>query len=173
VETDDGTMSAAATSRTAVEMRQRAVAFLDLEADLLDRLEYREWLDLWDPSGLYVLPIERIDTDFESRLNHIYDDHDMRSKRVERLLSGHAPSATPIMRTVRSAMRVRLLESAPDQLLLSSSLHIVSYKRQVQNLIAANVRHRLLLDGDMIRIKEKVVQLINSDEPLAELSFIL
>jgi 3-phenylpropionate/cinnamic acid dioxygenase small subunit len=166
-------MSASAISTLMIDMRQRAGAFLDLEADLLDRLAYREWLDLWDPSGFYILPIDRLEAGFENRLNHIYDDHDMRSKRAERLLSGHAPSATPITRTVRSATRIRLLECAPDQLLLSSSLHIVSYKRQVQNLVAANVLHRLLLDGDTIRIKEKVVQLIDSDEPLGELSFIL
>jgi 3-phenylpropionate/cinnamic acid dioxygenase small subunit len=166
-------MSMAATSGPAVELRLRAAAFLDLEADLLDRLEYRAWLDLWDPMGFYILPIEQLEADFESHLNHIYDDHDMRSKRVERLLGGHAPSATPITRTVRSATRVRLIDYEADQLLLSSSLHIVSYKRQVQTLIAANVRHRLLMDGDRVRIKEKVVQLINSDEPLSEMSFIL
>lgn len=166
-------MTSGIMSSTAIDMRQRAVAFLDLEADLLDRLAYRDWLDLWEPSGLYIVPIERDHAEPESRLNHIYDDQDMRSKRVERLLGGHAPSATPVMRTVRSAMRVRLHESAPGEMLISSSLHIVSYKRQVQNLIAADVLHRLLLDGDAISIKEKVVQLINSDEPLGELSFIL
>ena len=166
-------MTQSVTLSDAPDLRQRVAAFLDLEADLLDRLAYREWLDLWDLSGVYIVPIERSETDYESRLNHIYDDHDMRSKRVERLLGGHAPSATPITRTVRSTMRIRILESLPNELLLSSSLHIVSYKRQVQTLTAADVQHRLLLDGDTFRIKEKVVQLINSDEPLGELSFIL
>lgn len=161
-------------SRTAAaEMRLRAAAFLDLEADLLDRHAYREWLDLWAPSGCYVVPIERSDTDYESHLNHIYDDHDMRVKRVERLLGGHAPSATPVTRTVRSVTRIRLLECGADQILLSSSLHIVSYKRQVQSLIAADVRHRLGVDGDNLHVREKIVRLINSDEPLGEMSFLL
>ena len=99
------------------------------------------------------------------------DDASMREQRVERLLSGHAPSATPIMRTVRSTGRVRLLETSPDNLFVASSLLIVSFKRQVQTLIAADVTHRLARHGDGLRIVEKLVLLINSDEPLAELSF--
>jgi hypothetical protein len=50
-------------------------------------------------------------------------------------------------------------------------LLFVSLKRQVQTLIAAEVTHRLARDGDELRIAEKLVLLINSDEPLAELSF--
>ena len=157
----------------AADMRHRAVAFLDLEADLLDRHAYYEWLDLWAPSGLHIVPIERLEAGYEGRLNHIFDDHDMRLKRVERLLGGHAPSATPIMRTVRSISRIRLLECDADQLELSSSLHIVSYRRQVQSLIAADVRHKLRVAGDSFQIEEKIVQLINSDEVLGEMSFVL
>lgn len=155
------------------DVRLRAAAFLDLEADLLDRLAYREWLDLWSPAGRYIVPIERSDADHESRLNHIYDDHDMRSKRIERLLGGHAPSATPVTRTVRSVARIRLHEGRADQLLLTSSLHVVSYKRQVQSVIAADVRHKIRVAGSGFHIEEKIVQLINSDEPLGEMSFIL
>ena len=150
-----------------------ARAFIDHEADLLDRLAYPEWLALWAPNSRYILPIEREATDYECRLNHIYDDDSMREQRVERLLSGHAPSASPIMRTVRSVGRVSILASDANELLVSSSLTVVTYKRQVQTLIVAEAKHRLARGGDGLKIKEKVVLLINSDDALAEMSFLL
>jgi len=149
-----------------------ARAFIDHEADLLDRLAYEEWLQLWDASGRYILPIDRDTDDYANRLNHIYDDASMREQRVGRLLSGHAPSATPIMRTVRTVGRVRMLDSDTKTLVVASSLFIISFKRQVQTLIAADVTHRLRRDGDGLKIAEKRVLLINSDEPLAEMSFL-
>lgn len=147
-------------------------AFIDYEADLLDRLAYIEWLALWAQNGRYILPIERQAMDDENQLNHIYDDTSMRRQRVERLLSGRAPSASPIMRTVRTVGRVRLLETDASALVVSSSLFIVTFKRQVQTLIAADVTHRLIRGADGLKIGEKRVLLINSDEPLAEMSFL-
>ena len=149
-------------------------AFLDLEADLLDRNDYHEWLDLWDPEGFYILPIERDGGDHANRLNHIFDDHIMRRQRIERLLSGHAPSAAPIMRTVRFLSRLRVLEATAAEFLISSSLLITTYKRQELKHLAADVTHRLRArPGEGIRIREKIVRLIDSDEPLGELSFVL
>ena len=147
-------------------------AFIDYEADLLDRLAYIEWLALWAQNGRYILPIERQAMDDENQLNHIYDDASMRRQRVERLLSGRAPSASPIMRTVRTVGRMRLLETDASALVVSSALFIVSFKRQVQTLIAADVTHRLIRGADGLKIGEKRVLLINSDEPLAEMSFL-
>lgn len=149
-----------------------ARAFIDYEIDLLDRLDYPAWLALWVPEGRYILPIDRQPTDYADRLNHFYDDASMREQRVERLLSGHAPSASPIMRTVRTAGRVRLLEASADELRVASSLLVVSFKRQVQTLIAADVTYKLARHDGGLLIAEKLVLLINSDEPLAEMSFL-
>ncbi|QTH23943.1 hypothetical protein HRJ34_10785 [Rhizorhabdus wittichii] len=149
-------------------------AFLDYEADLLDRNDYHRWLDLWEPEGFYILPIEREGKDHADRLNHVFDDHVMRRQRVERLLSGHAPSAAPIMRTVRFISRLRVMETGDAEVLVSSSLLIASYKRQVLKQLPADVTHRLTVrPGEGIRIREKIVRLIDSDEPLGELSFVL
>jgi 3-phenylpropionate/cinnamic acid dioxygenase small subunit len=149
-----------------------ARAFVDYEADLLDRLAYDEWLGLWEEDGRYIMPIERGEIDYRDVLNHIYDDATMRRQRVHRLLSGHAPAADPVMRTVRTVSRVRLMEANEGELVVASSLLIISFRRQIQTLLAADVTHRLALSGQGIRLREKLVRLINSDEPLPELSFI-
>ena len=158
--------------KTALDDLAQARAIVEHEADLLDRLAYADWLEMWGPDGYYVLPIDREAQEFATRLNHIYDDAVMRKQRVERLLSGHAPSASPIMRTVRMTGRFRLIEADDAKIVISSSLLIVTYKRQVKNLIVADVTHRLLRSADGLKIDEKLVRLINSDDPLSEMSFL-
>ena len=65
-----------------------AMHFAWLEADLLDHACYDEWLALWTPQARYVVPIDPAATEFEDCLNYIYDDHEMRRKRTERLVNG-------------------------------------------------------------------------------------
>ena len=83
----------------------KAVQFIWREADILDRKDYRAWLELWSPEGFYVVPIDPLATDFAATLNYAYDDHHMRALRVQRLSSGYSPSVTDAARTVRTVSR--------------------------------------------------------------------
>ena len=56
----------------------RAIEFVWREAELLDRRDYRAWLEMWDPKGHYVVPIDPQTADYASTLNYAYDDHHMR-----------------------------------------------------------------------------------------------
>lgn len=143
------------------------------EADLLDRKEYREWLKLWTPQSKYVVPIDRDAQDFENTLNYAYDDAELRAKRVERLLSGYAPSENPATRTVRTVSRLRILSERNDSIELSSALMLVAYRRQIQRVMAADVTHTLVRTSAGWRIEGKVVRLIDADEPLTTIGFIL
>ncbi|HEX7912089.1 MAG TPA: aromatic-ring-hydroxylating dioxygenase subunit beta [Paraburkholderia sp.] len=78
----------------------RAVQFIWREADMLDRRDYHAWLDLWDPQGHYVVPIDPHTTDFAATLNYAYDDQHMREMRVQRMTSGYLASASDAVRTV-------------------------------------------------------------------------
>lgn len=55
-----------------------AIQFINLEADLLDQGEFREWLALWRAEGMYIIPIDQKTTDFANVLNYAYDNHEMR-----------------------------------------------------------------------------------------------
>jgi 3-phenylpropionate/cinnamic acid dioxygenase small subunit len=74
---------------------EEGLPFVWREAELLDRLAYAEWLDLWTADGLYIVPIDRGDGDPADALNIIYDGAEMRAARVKRLLSGFSMSAAP------------------------------------------------------------------------------
>jgi 3-phenylpropionate/cinnamic acid dioxygenase small subunit len=90
----------------------RAVEFIWREAEMLDRRDYRAWLDLWDTQGFYVVPIDPSTTDYAASLNYAYDDQDMREKRVQRMTSGYSASA-PMPRAPCAPCRASRLKALP------------------------------------------------------------
>ncbi|WP_133790645.1 aromatic-ring-hydroxylating dioxygenase subunit beta [Paraburkholderia silvatlantica] len=151
----------------------RAVQFIWREAELLDRRDYRAWLDLWDPSGIYVVPIDPTTTDFDATLNYAYDDQDMREKRVQRMTSGYSASATDAARTVRTVSRFTMTSDSADSVEIQSAQIVIAYKRGANTIFAADLAHRLsFVDGEP-RLAQKVIRLIDSTEALNAIGFLL
>ena len=119
----------------------RAVEFIWREAEMLDRRDYRAWLDLWDISGFHVVPIDPSTTDYAASLNYAYDDQDMREKRVQRMTSGYSASASDAARTVRTVSRFTLESTTSEVVEVKSAQVIVAYKRGVTTIFAADLSH--------------------------------
>jgi 3-phenylpropionate/cinnamic acid dioxygenase small subunit len=151
----------------------RAIQFIWREAELLDRKDYRAWLDLWDPSGFYVVPIDPEATDFAATLNYAYDDHHMRGMRVDRMVSGYSASAADAARTVRTVSRFTLSSDDASIVTVHSAQVIVAYKRGVPTLFAADLEHRISMAGAEPRIVQKVIRLIDSTDALSAIGFLL
>ena len=94
-------------------------------------------------------------------------------RRVRRLQSGTALVTTPATHTVRSLSRFVHLETDDGLFHLSSSLLLAASRRSVQRILAADVDHILDLTGSKPLLVRKTVLLINADEPLTDISFIL
>lgn len=151
----------------------KAMQFIWREAEILDRKDYRAWLDLWSPKGFYVVPIDPLATDFAATLNYAYDDDAMRALRVQRLNSGYSPSVTDAARTVRTVSRFTMSGDSRDTVDVRSAQVVVAYKRGVSALFAADVEHRIDLSDDEPRIVQKVVRLIDSTDALNAIGFLL
>lgn len=151
----------------------RAIEFIWREAELLDRRDYRAWLELWDPKGFYVVPINPETTDFASTLNYAYDDQHMRELRVQRMTSGYSASASDAARTVRTVSRFTRSSDSADLVEVKSSQIIIAYKRGVSTIFAGDITHKIgMADGEP-RLVEKVIRLINSTEALSAIGFLL
>lgn len=174
METDDDglTMDMMMTSSLNISLAE-AMEFAWYEADLLDHAAYDEWLSLWTDDALYIVPIEPGVTDFENSLNYAYDDHEMRKKRVDRLLSGQSVSASPVARTVRSPSRFRMLRSDPSSCELRCAQMITEFRRGRERIYTADVTFQLERSATGLKIKQKVVRLINSTEALNGIGYIL
>lgn len=152
---------------------QEAMEFIWREADLLDRHDYEPWLALWTEEGRYVIPIDRNNPDTEATLNVAYDDATMRAARVKRLSSGSAMSAAPAARTVRTVSRFVPTLVRADMVELRCAQHLVEYKYERTRVLAADVTYRLRRRQDGLALDEKVVRLINSDEALFGIGYLL
>jgi len=160
-------------SRPAPISLEQASAFIWAECDLLDRLAYRDWLGLWDPEGLYIIPIERDAQDPAEALNIAYDDREMREARVKRLLSGFSMSSAPPARTVRTASRFVVQESTADGIVLRCAQILLEYKYGRTRSLGADVTYRLVRSPEGMKMAHKSILLLNSDEDLFGIGYLL
>lgn len=150
-----------------------AIRFIWAEADILDRLAYKLWLPLWTPEGRYVIPIERDVDDYDDRLNVVNDDAVMRAARAKRLLSGFSMSSAPPARTVRTVSRFVPLVEDGTGLTLRAAQVLVEYKYERTRTLAADVTYRIVSTSDGLRLDRKIVTLINSDDHLHGIGYLL
>lgn len=148
-------------------------AFIHQEADMLDFKEYQEWLDLWDADGLYIVPIDPDAEDFANTLNYAYDKADMRKLRVNRLTSGEAVSTQTTPKTVRAPTRFRILGQDGESVTVRCAQHISENRHGNLRTYPADVTYTLRRDGESFRIQEKIVRLLNSDNHLSSIGYIL
>lgn len=156
-----------------IELLNKAAAFIWAESDMLDHTEYDDWLKLWAPEGVYVIPIDPKETDFENTLNYAYDDRHMREKRVGRLVGGEAISSAPVARTVRSVSRLRLLSDDGDLVTVRCAQDLREFRKDRFRQHTSDVTYELQREGDSFRIQRKIVQLINSTDTLTAVGYIL
>ena len=150
-----------------------AMRFVWLEADLLDAGDYAAWQALWTATSRYIVPIAPGTTDFENTLNYAYDDAAMRAKRAERLTSGQSVSASPVARTVRLLSRFRVLSSDAAACSLRCAQTVTEFRRGRERTYAADVEFLLVRGPDGVQIERKVIRLINGNEALGGIGYIL
>lgn len=151
----------------------QAIAFIWQEAELLDRKDYAAWGKLWSEDGLYIVPIDPDTTDYASVLNYAYDDARMRQLRIERFTSGYSMSAADSAVTVRTVSRFTLVESAGDEIEVRSAQILAAYKRGATTLFAGNLTHRIRMTAEGPKLVQKVVRLVNSQDALNALGYLL
>lgn len=150
-----------------------AITLINLEGDLLDQGEFNAWLALWHQDGLYVVPIDPQVTDFKNSLNYACDDHHMRARRVQRLYSGESISTTPRARTLRALSRFRLLAADDAQIVVRGAQSLWEHRKGHSRHYAADITWQLRRSGGGLLIEQKVIRLINSDDVLHSIGYIL
>jgi p-cumate 2,3-dioxygenase beta subunit len=89
-------------------LRADVESFLYYEADLLDSWKLREWLQLFTPDCLYLVPAtDRPDGDPDRDLFFVRDDWFLLSQRVEAIVNGTAWAESPHSTTKRMIGNVR------------------------------------------------------------------
>jgi 3-phenylpropionate/cinnamic acid dioxygenase small subunit len=170
---------------TAHQELTRAVAeeFIFREVRLLDTLRLEEWLTLFTDDGLYWLPIEDGDlAGAEDAVSIIYDDRERREERVYRTLHTPVLDQRPRSRTVHLVGNVELAgtdERGDVRVLCSQFIGELRPGGQGQvglnrtRVFAARGEYRLRGTPDGWRMSLKKLVLIDADQPLYNLTFVL
>jgi 3-phenylpropionate/cinnamic acid dioxygenase small subunit len=155
--------------------RQEVENFLYKEARLLDDGKLQEWLALFTPDARYWIPCNRDDIDPMREVSIIFDDRQRMEERVWRIESGLAYAQEPRSRTRHLLTNVEVLPGeTEDSAATSSNFVVYELRRGKQLAFVGRIEHRLQRDGEgNWKIAYKKVELLNNNEPIDNLTFIV
>jgi 3-phenylpropionate/cinnamic acid dioxygenase small subunit len=156
-----------------LHLLNQVTAFVWAEGDMLDHGEFDTWLNLWTDKGTYIIPIDPKEEDFENSLNYAYDDHHMRELRVQRLTGGESISTSPQPRTVRTLSRFRVLFEDAEHVTVRCAQNVREFRKDSLKHYSADIVYELQRVADSFKIQRKLIRLINSDDTLAGIGYIL
>lgn len=155
-------------------LREPVERFLFLEADCMDEFRLEEWMALWAPEALYWVPCNRDQADPERHVSIIYDDYARIQDRVARLGSRAAHSQVPRSRMRRLISNIVIDRDRDELVEVHSNFMLAELRHGRQDLFAGKSRHLLRIEpAGGFRIAAKTVWLINNDEPIDNLTFLI
>jgi benzoate/toluate 1,2-dioxygenase subunit beta len=146
--------------------------FLYREARLMDEGQYREWLSLWTDDAIYWVPCNE-DDDPTRDVSLIYDNRDRLAQRVDRLTSGTVQAMDPRPRMRRVVSNIEIEADVGDDLTVSSNFILGHARWDTQQLWVGRTVHKLRRSGESLQIAFKKVVLINSDQEIPLLQFLI
>lgn len=146
---------------------ERLRAFVEHETDLLDERRFEDWYELFADDGIYWAPARHGQ---ESGLNHVsifYDEKHTIRTRVTRLMHPMIHSQEPASHCVRVVSSIRLLSVSEDRSEYVVGSKFVMLEDRVgspRRLVGGRYTHTLRVEGDLLRIVLKRVDLTNCDQ---------
>jgi 3-phenylpropionate/cinnamic acid dioxygenase small subunit len=153
--------------------RERVERFLYLEARLMDEHRYKDWLALWTDDGLYWVPCNDDDIDPARHVSIIYDDRARLQQRVDRLMSGAVLAQEPKPRMRRVVSNIEIEDAGGGELRVHSNFVLALTRAGGQQVWAGRTIHTLRPGLDAFLIRQKKVLLINADQEMPLLQFLI
>ena len=147
--------------------------FLYREAGLMDEHAYDEWLSLWTDDALYWVPCNEDDIDPQRHVSIIYDDRPRLEDRIERLKSGAAYAQDPKSRLRRVVSNMEIEEGENGAVTVYANFNLTELRRGKQDTFAGRTIHKLRPEGKSFKIAYKKVLLVNNDEVIDNLTFLV
>lgn len=157
-----------------IDTQLRVERFLTLEAALMDAHEYDRWMALWHGDDvLYWVPCNSDDQDPATGIAIIYDDRSQLLERMMRLKDKTAHAYRPLAKLVRSLSGIVPTAVEGNEVEVVSSFVLGETRVGVQNIWMGRAIHRLVDTDDGLRIRSKKVLLLNNDDAMPNLTFLV
>ena len=149
--------------------KQDLIDFVVREARLLDAKQYEEWNALFTDDAYYWVPLVPDQVDGINHTSHLYEDKLLRELRIERLKSPRAFSQQPPTRSLHLLQTPTVEPADPARAgehLLRTVFQYTESQGDEINTFFGVCWHRLVVEGGALRIRQKRVDLLNSDAAL-------
>jgi len=153
--------------------RSEAEDILYMEARLLDERRYREWLAMFTADATYWVPSNGEGVDPRREVAIIYDNFAKLSDRINRLASGIAHAQSPPSKTKRVVSNVQVEDSLEDSATVLSAFIMYELRRSKERIFAGRGEYRMRFEDGRWKIAGKKVVLVNNDEVIDNLTFIV
>jgi benzoate/toluate 1,2-dioxygenase beta subunit len=153
--------------------RHQIENFLYREARLMDENAYDEWFALWTDDALYWVPANADDIDPLRHVSIVYEDKSHLEDRIARLKSDAAYAQDPRSRMRRVISNVEIEEGEQGEVMVYSNFNLTELRRSQQRTFAGRTIHKLRPEGNSFKIAYKKVLLVNNDEVISNLTFLV
>ena len=153
--------------------RHQIENFLYREARLMDENAYDAWLALWSDDALYWVPANADDIDPQRHVSIIYEDKARLEDRIARLKSDAAYAQDPKSRMRRVISNIEIEEGENGEVTVYSNFNLTELRRSQQRTFAGRTIHKLRPEGNSFKIAYKKVLLVNNDEVISNLTFLV
>ena len=151
-----------------------AQLFLYREARFMDTHAYDEWLAMWARSAHYWIPCNADDLDVSRHVSLVNEDRAGLEDRVRRLESGAHYAQDPKSRLSRVVSNVELEPAgASEELVLHSTFNLSAHRKGRLDVVAGRATHRLVVEDGEPRIAAKKVILVDNDDKIMNLTFLV
>ncbi len=162
---------------TDTDLQRVVEQFVYREARLCDERRYDEWEALWTDDGVYWVPANGDDVDPATQMSIVFDNRARIATRVAQLNTGKRHAQSPPSRLARIVANVELLGDGVDQPSgdIGVAANFVVYESRGRGLTpwAGRIRYRLRIVEREWRMAAKSVFLVDNDQPLSTLAFLI
>lgn len=156
-----------------VDVLRTVEQFIYREARLADEHQYDAWEALWTDDALYWVPAGGPDTDPTRQMSVLYDNRARISTRIKQFHTGKRHAQTPVSNLRRIVSNVEVLTDDGDELTAGANFILVESRERGTQLWAGRYEYRLRRTAAGLRMAAKTVLLVDSDQALATLAFLI
>jgi 3-phenylpropionate/cinnamic acid dioxygenase small subunit len=153
--------------------RSEAEDLLYAEALILDERRYDAWLAMLTEDVMYWIPCNGPGIDPNKEIALVYDNFARLQDRIMRLETGVAHAQSPPSLCRRLISNVIVIQPSEDTTEVGSTFLLYELRRGRDRVFAGRYEHRWrLVDGNW-KIAAKKVILVNNDEVIDNLTFVV
>jgi 3-phenylpropionate/cinnamic acid dioxygenase small subunit len=158
--------------------RHTVEQFLYREARLADESDYDGWEALWTEDALYWVPVDGEGGDPRRQMSVIYDNRNRISTRLKQLRTGKRYAQAPRSNLRRLLSNIEFLggRGNPDggvDLEVGANFLVIESRSRGTHLWGGRTTYRLRRRGEDLLLAYKKVVLVDNDQPLPTLGFLI